>query len=341
MEKLSQLSNAQNKVEEKQLMDAEFAPKNNNEFNFNSENPAKPSFGLNFNTFPNMYQRSILEYSVKSNNCSLNYPPLSINSEKNPLNFYEFFCKQNKINNQNKCPLLNSNFEYLVPDTDVTEAKKNKKLNRSNSKKNQSINPSYINPSKEKQNASIADASYIGKENPFTFIKEDSKNPTQNQNQPINPFLMNKKLHPKSVEPDDNDLLQKRDFDMFSSKNKNNANKHKRNSLIVPKQDRFLLADLARSESKSQTKIQAQHLLCEDRFFFNWQFIHPRHTYPVINLPSSKHANSTIPDLTEEVRQAVDVMKKINVLNKSINCNEEFREKLTELIDLYEKNKFS
>ena len=32
MEKLSQLSNAQNKVEEKQLMDAEFAPKNNNEF---------------------------------------------------------------------------------------------------------------------------------------------------------------------------------------------------------------------------------------------------------------------------------------------------------------------
>lgn len=297
--------------------------------------PRGVSIGLNLKTSPNMLQRSFLDHSIKSNNCSLNQPYLSNNSEKNHLNFYEMYCRQNKLNISNKCPILNSNYEYGNIKSEICEEKPNRK-NQEEVSKNHSRQPENFSMFRARpEDNSGAYLSFVEKPNPFCYFSKEPQNLVQNSiHLGENPFLCKPSGEHKSVEPAERKYLKKRPFQDLSFQKQSDNIKIKRRSLIVPKRDQFRLLNICQSETKSQMREESHAKM---NTLYNSKWLRPQLTPSGVHFGEFKLVGSTIPDLSDEVRQAVEVMRKINSLNKTVKCNQKFRNKLTLLMESYDK----
>ena len=293
----------------------------------------KNSYGLNFKSFPNMQQKSFLERSVRSNNCSLNMPHLSMHSEKNQCNFFEHYCQQNKIYPNKNYHFLNSNFEYNAQNEAEEEKEASKQKGMHSWNISQKFEPSPILKSKRPEDQSF----FFGKNNDIFNQESLKKNQvTSGMEMSMNPFLLkpepiqNKNLRPDPI------FLKKRNFESFGIKLQE---KPKRNSLILPKRDQFFLSELSISESETKKK---KNITClkasRERGAYSSRWYKPRHSHPNIKFSVSKNADSTIPDISEDMRMAVEVMKKISQLNSTIPSHEKFRIEVNKLLNPFEKN---
>lgn len=134
--------------------------------------------------------------------------------------------------------------------------------------------------------------------------------------------------------------LEKRSHQKFCLKRSKNSVKAKKNSLIVPKTNKIFLSQISNSERES--KIQANlayfdHLRTKGRLEPKSDLFRQRQSLPQILSSKSRNVDSTVPDNFHNKKKALEILKKIDSLNKEIPCNNDFRDQINRLINNFDR----
>lgn len=295
----------------------------------------KQLIGLNFLSFPNFGNKS-RECSNVSNHYSLNPPPLSIYSDNNNFNLYEQFFKQKQSapwpNNQ----YLNSNFEFENLQRNIgEEADQPRPIDQHSWK----FSRNQLNSPFQKLRFFDDNSHLNSKLNRPNFSQVREPNPPPGQHLSVqNPFLQGApqpaRVTPQAIK------VENRSHQKFSIKSSKKAAKAKKNSLIVPKTNKIFLSQISNSEKESKG-LANQMLLGGIRHGGDLEpnagLFRQRQSLPQIQSNKSRYVDSTVPDSFRSKKRALQILKKINTLNKEISCNDNFRNEINKLIVQFEE----
>ena len=300
--------------------------------------PLKTCFGMNFMSIPNINHFTGPNFSIQSNNLSLNAPNLSIYSDKNNLNFYEQFCKKQKQDSSYnyKCP--NSEFDFDALNKNYNERIiKDKPIDQNSWKFTKLIN------SPNNKGAFFDEKVFNNKIN-FNKSNNSKIKKIKKRHSIGHPFFKHEMVKPNPIE-NNTSLLQKRESLNNFIHPQNKRIKIKRHSLILPKvrnnfHSEFSISESDPKNSNNQLRLNkiGSHIGMPQS---NLNLCHSRNSHPNIKFNNSKCNDSTIPDISQNMRKAVEMMKEINILNTSIKCNDLFRMKINNLVNTFNQKSIS